>query len=345
MTLHRAFVIATLVTLTGVATNAAGVEPWRPAVRRFDVTYTATVKEWPAGVKQIILWVPIPPTTDVQAISDVHVLRIDGNDRAWELGEYREEVYGNRVKYYKPRGPGPFAVTVSYRVERREERILDARPGATPRPAPGPGVAPDPMYLRPDRLGVVDDRIRKLAGEITAGRRGELEQARAVYDYVLGHMAYDKTTPGWGKGDTRRACDVGRGNCTDFHALFISLVRARGIPARLHMGASLPAGKTEGALEGYHCWAEFWVGGRGWVPVDASEAWKNADQRDFLFGNLDADRVEFSVGRDLKLPGMQGELLTFMSGPYAEADGKPFTGVEKSVSFKENLAVGAAGVE
>ena len=41
------------------------------------------------------------------------------------------------------------------------------------------------------------------------------ERARAIYDHVVDHMDYNKTTPGWGNGDTLRACDVGKGNCTD----------------------------------------------------------------------------------------------------------------------------------
>lgn len=311
--------------------------PLAPApVRRFELTYTAEVKEWPAGVKRLDLWVLLPLPTDVQAVSSVYITL--PNDFA---GEYDSPPsFGNRFIRLAPSVPGPFAVTVQCRVERREIRVL-APSGGTTAAARAAVEASDPQDLRPDRLGVVDDRIRKLAQEITAGRHGELEQARATYDNVLAHMAYDKTGIGWGRGDTRYACDVGRGNCTDFHALFMSLVRARGIPARFHMGLSVPPHQGEGVLEGYHCWAEFWTPEHGWVPVDASEAWKHPERRDDLFGNLDADRVEFSVGRDLKLPRMRGEPLSFIAGPYAEADGKPFAGVEKRVSFREVAPAGA----
>jgi hypothetical protein len=66
------------------------------------------------------------------------------------------------------------------------------------------------------------------------------------------------------------ACEVGRGNCTDFHSLFIGLARAAGIPARFVMGFPLPVGQSEGGITGYHCWAEFYDEGLGWVPLDAS---------------------------------------------------------------------------
>src|SRR5258708_7824089 len=107
--------------------------------------------------------------------------------------------------------------------------------------------------------------------------------------------------------DTRRACDVGKGNCTDFHSLFISLARARQIPSRFEIGLQVPPGKPSGKIDGYHCWSEFWDPRDGWTPVDASEAWKHPERHAYYFGTFDPDRVQLSVGRDLMLPGMSGE--------------------------------------
>jgi len=86
-----------------------------------------------------------------------------------------------------------------------------------------------------------------------------------------------------------------------------------------------PLPKTaEGTIPGYHCWAEFYVAGKGWVPVDASDASKSSDPavRAFLFGNLGADRVEFTMGRDLALNPATSEPLNFFIYPRAEANGK-----------------------
>jgi transglutaminase-like putative cysteine protease len=135
-------------------------------------------------------------------------------------------------------------------------------------------------------------------------------------------MSYDKSGKGWGRGDAIYACDVRRGNCTDFHSLFIALARARGIPARFTIG--FPIGKARsGEVPGYHCWAEFYAGGE-WVPIDASEAWKNPARHEYYFGHLDAARVAFTMGRDLALtPRQQGEPLNYLIYPYVEVDGKP----------------------
>jgi len=50
----------------------------------------------------------------------------------------------------------------------------------------------------------------------------------------------------------------------------------------------------------------------------------------------DEDRVEFSVGRDLVLnPRQTGEPLNFFVYPYAEADGKPITPIERSFAYRD----------
>ena len=56
--------------------------------------------------------------------------------------------------------------------------------------------------------------------------------------------------------------------------------------------------------------------------MDASEAWKNPSRHDYYFGHLDADRVAFTMGRDLALkPPQRGALLNYLIYPYAELDG------------------------
>src|SRR5206468_5382925 len=61
-----------------------------------------------------------------------------------------------------------------------------------------------------------------------------------------------------------------------------------------------------------------------WIPVDASEAWKHQDKKDYFFGAHDDNRVQFTVGRDIRLdPPQQGAPLNYFIYPYGELDGKP----------------------
>ena len=53
-----------------------------------------------------------------------------------------------------------------------------------------------------------------------------------MYSHVVSTVKYDKTGKGWGRGDIYYACDARRGNCTDFHAIFIGYCRALGMMGR-----------------------------------------------------------------------------------------------------------------
>ena len=149
-------------------------------------------------------------------------------------------------------------------------------------------------------------------------------------------MSYSKEGSGWGRGDIYWACDAKTGNCSDFHALFVGLVRAAGIPAKFAIGFSLPPERGSGRVGGYHCWSEFYLDGYGWVPVDASEASKHPEKREYYFGAHDENRVEFTEGRDIVLsPRQQGEPLNFFIYPYVEADGRQLDGVHYEFSYRD----------
>jgi transglutaminase-like putative cysteine protease len=185
----------------------------------------------------------------------------------------------------------------------------------------------------------LDDTIRKWAGEVVAAAHAhtDLEMARAIYDHVVATVKYDKTGKGWGRGDIYYACDARRGNCTDFHAIFIGYARAMGIPARFSIGFPIPTERGQGSIAGYHCWAEFYAKGIGWIPIDASEAAKNPPLREYFFGTHDENRVEFTRGRDLKLsPRQAADPLNYFIYPYAEADGKPVEDLERAFSWKDS---------
>ena len=192
------------------------------------------------------------------------------------------------------------------------------------------------VFRKADALVLVDDEVRKLAAEIVKGKTGTVDQARAIYDHVVARMTYDKDHKGWGFGSTKHACEVGKGNCTDFHALFNSLCRAAGIASGFEIGLYLPyeKGRTE-PPGGYHCWALFRVPGKTWVPVDCSEATRFSERREFFFGGHTANRVTLSTGRDIVLePKQEGAPLNYFLNPYAEADGKPVK-AEKTWTYQD----------
>ncbi len=100
------------------------------------------------------------------------------------------------------------------------------------------------------------------------------------------------------------------------------------------MGFRIPNDKAEGEAAGYHCWAYAFSSQRGWIPLDASEGWKNEGKyKEYYLGRIGSDRVAFSVGRDLKL-GQNGAPLNYFVYPYAEA-GKTPIAMQARLSFKK----------
>ena len=306
---------------------ALNVSAQAPRQRHFKFTYAFTVRSPEAG-KPLKVWFPMATSDEWQK---VRVVSAKGD---LPLKQTQEKEYGDRMffaqaaKADKPE----YHFEVIYDVVRTERvGLRDGRPvGGVPRL--DPAVA---RFLRADRLVPITGSPAELAKQETRGAVMPLQKAHLIYDYVVRTMRYDKSGTGWGRGDTLWACDSKRGNCTDFHSLFASMARSQEIPVRFGIGFQLPAGKHEGSIPGYHCWADFYAD-NAWIPVDISEAWNDQSKKDYFFGAHDENRVQFSVGRDIRLnPVQAGEPLNYFVYPYVESDGKKYENVSNDFSFAD----------
>jgi transglutaminase-like putative cysteine protease len=274
------------------------------------------------------IWSPVIPETPYQRVLDIEVT----TPGPWQI--HRESEFGNLVFHCQIAMPVRTAIEVQFRyaVERLPlNHPLDA---AALRPVSTPQLFA--RVLGEERFVDVNDKTRALAREIAGDETNLLAQARLLYEHVTYTMAYDAAQQSW-TGSTEHALTCSVGNCNDIHALFISLARSLGIPARLVLGQALepPApGQEICELCGYHCWAEFFAPGLGWIPVDASCACKYGKHA--LFGALETNHVAWSTGRDILLaPPQRGPRVLFFAGPYAEIDGEPHPRVERRVTFSE----------
>ncbi|MBI4598176.1 MAG: transglutaminase domain-containing protein [Candidatus Omnitrophica bacterium] len=297
----------------------------RPAglPRDISCTYRTQMGRLPRDARQIRVWIPLAKTGREQRIlaREIH------SPVAYTIAQ--DPDYGNDILHValQPPIPEQLEIAVDYRARLfgGETAAVDASP------------TPEELQrsLRPSGLVIVDEEVRARARQAAAGRLTLAGQARGIYDAVRQAMVYDKTVPGWGRGDTRRACALGRGNCTDFHSLFISMACAQQIPARFKIGFVIPEAPS-GIVPGYHCWAEFYAQGRGWVPVDASEAWKHPELADYYFGAHDSRRFLISTGRDIRLiPAQEGEPVNIFFAPYVEIDGQASSDVGVEVRFSD----------
>lgn len=322
--------------LIGIAIPSlgTGILAWaalhqRPALsrglgpREIELTYLARLPAVPDGVKQIHVWIPLAKTGVEQEVFRREI------DAPVPYSIREDPEFGNEILHLTVQSPVPQPMEIAVRYQ---ARLLGSNGESTPSPLK---LEENARYLQPEGLVIIDNEVRRRALEATAGRPSGWEKARGIYEHVIRSMRYDKTIPGYGRGDTARACSVGAGNCTDFHSLFISMARAAQIPSRFKIGFVVPS-ESSGTIPGYHCWAEFYAKGKGWTPLDASEAWKHPELKDHYFGMRNGDYFLVSLGRNIQLvPAPQNGPVNILFYPYVEVDGRAFDGVATEFRFKE----------
>jgi hypothetical protein len=303
---------------------AAGHSNAAPRVRDFTFIYSATVTGLePRSVAHI--WLPLPQSSPEQSVREV------SRDLPAAAQEGKEPKYANAFLYFTAQAnpAGSIPCRLVFHVHREE--MCDKAADST-------DAAQLDLFRKADAKVPVDGKPVTLLVGLSLPA-DELRLGRTLYDLVDDRMEYRKDKPGWGAGDAVWACDSRFGNCTDFHSLFISLARSQHLPAKFEIGFGLPEARGNGEVAGYHCWAKFKPQGRGWVPVDISEANKHPQKRDYFFGHLCENRVAFTTGRDLILNADQkGPPLNFFIYPYVEVDGKPLAAdqVKKSFAYQDD---------
>jgi transglutaminase-like putative cysteine protease len=296
--------------------------------RTFLFTYAGAVKDLKPGTEANV-WLPLAVSGPEQEV------KIQSKKLPGEATTHEEKQYGNAMLFFKAtandKGEIPFEIV--YNVKRKEVKT-NVEANLTFKPAKEENLK---RFLQPDKLVPIDGKPLELIQDKKLPN-DQFQAAKVLYEVVNMHMKYSKEGKGWGQGDSVWACDSKFGNCTDFHSLFISMARGNKIPSKFEMGFPIPVKRGEGTVGGYHCWAWFMPEGKGWVPVDISEAKRLPEMRDYYFGNLTEDRVRFTTGRDINLePRQKARPLNFFIYPYAEVDGKlhPQEKMERRFAYQD----------
>ncbi|MBR1415232.1 MAG: transglutaminase domain-containing protein [Prevotella sp.] len=128
--------------------------------------------------------------------------------------------------------------------------------------------------------------------------RNRLAYAESCYNYVASHYRY--LNPNTGLHSLAELLSAGGGDCGNLSSIYISLLRAKGIPAR-HVVAI-------GANNNFHVWAEFYIQDFGWVPVDVT--YKNSNPNGNYFGKYDYNLVVVQKGVTMDYPVTQLGIVT-----------------------------------
>ncbi|MDD5287464.1 MAG: transglutaminase domain-containing protein, partial [Desulfuromonadaceae bacterium] len=287
------------------------------------------------------LWIPYPVSDKDQDITDVMV---SGNYTTSAV--YADRTYSTPMLYARwEKGVTGRKLTFTFHARRNEviRRNFPARETSW-------NPADFALYLQATKLGPVDGEVGKLAAKITSGKKTVLEKAKAVYDWTCVNTYRDPKTRGCGAGDVCALLKWPGGKCADIHSVFVALARGAGVPAREVFGIRMGKKEREDVTAWQHCWAEFYLPGYGWVPVDAADVRKAmltenlklsdakvAEYRAYFWGGIDPYRVKLSVGRDLTLnPPQSGEAVNYLMYPFAQVGGKSIDWLDPA-TFKYSI--------
>jgi transglutaminase-like putative cysteine protease len=188
-------------------------------------------------------------------------------------------------------------IAVSYPVEVYEvetavnaSRVRAARPSAL-----------ETAYTRPSPLVPSDNPlITRQAAAITGREQNPYLKARLIYNWLLREGGIQA---GNRQDDIPTALVQRQADPRQAALLFCALARASGVAALPQAGVLV----NRSAKTTPHYWAEFWIEGFGWIPVDPALGAGAAppgfnphpDAASYYFGSIDNQRVCFSQGETI----------------------------------------------
>ncbi len=158
-----------------------------------------------------------------------------------------------------------------------------------------------------------DAAIIEKARSIVGREQNPYLKAQRIYRWLINNENIQVEAVN--NGGALEALAEGKADAYSMSLLFCSLARASGISA-------LPVAGV--LIDGYrntqkHYWAEFWIDGIGWIPVDSifgagsgpASITPKQDYSNFYFGNMDNQRIAFSRGEaNLSHMDLGGRLIT-----------------------------------
>ena len=140
--------------------------------------------------------------------------------------------------------------------------------------------------------------IRSISRRVAGRNPNPYRAARVLYNYVVDRLEPVQRVENI---TAVNGLDARGGNAFTYASAFTALMRAAGVPTRIVAGYVV--GKT-GTLN-RHYWAEYYLQGFGWVPVDPAlgdgmypdtREVSPENPREYYFGSIDSGHITFSRG-------------------------------------------------
>jgi len=264
--------------------------------RSYTITYSVDIRVIEATrPNTLYLWIPKP----VISPSQRNVILVSRN-----IEPFMEDHKG--VSLYKLDNLGSStsqSVNLSYRVE-----VYSVESSVKPLSIKQESTALSRTYTQSTDLIPSDNQKIKAAVNSIIGReQNPYLKAKIIYDWIINNMSISISTV------SDNIIDALENRQSDPHAaaiLYTAMTRAANIPCIPVAGVFI----NQNGHTYRHYWAEFWIDGLGWLPVDPAmgagaihltdgantqsedEATTARDLANYYFGNLDNQRITFSRG-------------------------------------------------
>ena len=320
--------------------------------RTFEVITRVEITD-PVGAVRV--WLPVPLTAN----TDYFKREPDswtGNFKTVRSVQY--DKYGTGMVYADwPAGEKAPVLELKSRFTTRDRQVdLSKKPDSS--------IKEDKAVLdyfrKPSKLIRTDGIVASTSRGIVAGKKSDVDRARAIYDWIVDNTFRDPKVKGCGIGDISTMLQTGYlgGKCADLNALYVGLARASGLPARDVYGVRCAnsaefksLGRADDITGAQHCRAEVYLTGYGWLPVDPADVRKvvleeNQPEllplddpkvkkvRAKLFGAWEMNWLPYNYGHDIRLPQSNGPEIGFFMYPQGEtANGRKDSLDPKSFTY------------
>jgi transglutaminase-like putative cysteine protease len=254
--------------------------------RSYTISHSVDIKVNDAGnPNTLYLWVPRPVRSASQG--SIELLSRSGEP-------LMDDSRGTTLFQFSDIGAGTsITVSQSYKVEVYAQETTVRPQSVRQEDSPIKSQFTAASALVPS----ADPRIKAQAAAIIGRERNPYIKAQRIYEWIIGEVKIQRTPL---EGGAVEALQNARADPYQAALLYCALARAAEIPCLPAAGILIDRGLSAEK----HFWAEFWIDGFGWIPVDpvlgagAAPVSFNLreDRASWYFGSLDSQRIIFARG-------------------------------------------------
>lgn len=248
--------------------------------REYHVSQTITlVNEGPGQPEKQTLWAAL--IHDLHPYQQVHWLEVSPSNYQPVTDEYGN-VYAEFDFSDHPSGE---TITVQIDYEMSVNELLYDVSACE-------GSLPDD-YTQPElHIESMNPQIVTLARALSRNQETVCNQVRTFYDYVGSELVYSFNGRDWG---AQAALGPMGADCTEYTSLLMALSRSQGIPARYFGGLLYLKDDTESLARLEHVWADVYMPGIGWVPIDPTLG-RSSIYRETYFAHHTPEHIIVTMG-------------------------------------------------